>query len=653
MQRITFYFILLATACCWTACRPQQTPLESALEAAGTNRPELEKVLAHYQGDSLKLRAAAFLIENMPYHYAYSGKELRKYHAYFERFAASAWRGPTFVRDSLLKADGTFCPDSLRKVPDLQAVKADFLIRHIDFAFRVWRGQPWGRNVAFDDFLEFILPYRVGTEELACWREDIYHRYNPMLDSVRASADSADVLAVAQVLMDSLSGDGTICFTGLFPSGITVGPDLVRWRSGNCRELTDLVTYVFRAVGLPAGCDKMLMRGDKNVAHYWNFVVGEGDSTYFASIGPSSKHFAKADTYWDPKGKVYRETFSLNRAVCEDLGGDTVNVPEAFRQPLMRDVTAAYAGGINHALRIPVDSLTVSPRENETVYLCLVSRESWIPVGYGCFEDDTVRIDNVQGAVVFRLVIYRDGRMISLGEPFELEKYGGALRFFRASGKREKAVLWQKFKEDFQAHMVGGVFEADNRADFRHPDTLHVITERPPRLMNVVHLPDSVKTYRFVRYYGPEKRHCNISELTFYAPGAEGDTLRGCVISPPGVQEGRIVNQFHNVFDGDPYTSLDYREPSGGWVGLDFGRPVRIGRLVYTPRNRDNFIRRGDRYELFYATARGWVSLGEQVAVSDSLVYEVPVGALLYLRDHTRGVDERIFEMVDGRQKLW
>ena len=653
MQRIAFYFILLATACCWTACRPQQTPLEAALEAAGTNRPELEKVLAHYQGDSLKLRAAAFLIENMPYHYAYSGKELRKYHAYFERFAASAWRGPTFVRDSLLKADGTFCPDSLRKVPDLQAVKADFLIRHIDFAFRVWRGQPWGRNVAFDDFLEFILPYRVGTEELACWREDIYHRYNPMLDSVRASADSADVLAVAQVLMDSLSGDGTICFTGLFPSGITVGPDLVRWRSGNCRELTDLVTYVFRAVGLPAGCDKMLMRGDKNVAHYWNFVVGEGDSTYFASIGPSSKHFAKADTYWDPKGKVYRETFSLNRAVCEDLGGDTVNVPEAFRQPLMRDVTAAYAGGINHALRIPVDSLAVSPRENETVYLCLASRESWIPVGYGCFEDDTVRIDNVQGAVVFRLVIYRDGRMISLGEPFELEKYGGALRFFRASGKREKAVLWQKFKEDFQAHMVGGVFEADNRADFRHPDTLHVITERPPRLMNVVHLPDSVKTYRFVRYYGPEKRHCNISELTFYAPGAEGDTLRGCVISPPGVQEGRIVNQFHNVFDGDPYTSLDYREPSGGWVGLDFGRPVRIGRLVYTPRNRDNFIRRGDRYELFYATARGWVSLGEQVAVSDSLVYEVPVGALLYLKNHTRGNDERIFEMVDGRQKLW
>ena len=57
MKQKSIYVILLATACCWTACRPQPTPLEAALEAAGTNRPELEKVLAHYQGDSLKLRA--------------------------------------------------------------------------------------------------------------------------------------------------------------------------------------------------------------------------------------------------------------------------------------------------------------------------------------------------------------------------------------------------------------------------------------------------------------------------------------------------------------------------------------------------------------------------------------------------------------------
>lgn len=651
MKQKIIYIILIVTIC-WIGCSQERTPLEDALEKAGTNRKELEKVLEHYQSDSLKYRAAEFLIENMPYHYSYVGKELKKYHSYFKCFAESPWRGPEFIRDSLFKANGIFYPDSLRKVPDLQNIKADFLIQHIDFAFKVWREQPWGHKITFDNFLEFILPYRVGTEGLSLWREKIYARYNPMLDSIRASADSSNILAVAQALIDSLS-TGTICFTGLFPSGITVGPQIVKWRSGNCRELTDLVTYVFRAVGLPAGCDKMLMRGDKNVAHYWNFITDEENNIYFASIGLSSKTFAKADTYWDPKGKVYRETFSLNRLMCNELGDDLDNIPKVFQKPLMRDVTISYAGSTNQLLRIPIDSLIVIPHEGEKVYLCLSTRESWVPVGFGYFSNDTVRIDNVQGSVVFRLVIYRKGRMISLGEPFQLDKYNGSVRFFRASEKTQKAILLQKFKEDFQAHMIGGVFEADSYADFRHPDTLYIIKERPSRLINIVHLSDNNKVYRYVRYFGPPNRHCNISEMAFYSSEKMVNALKGNIISPHNVIEGHIVNQFHNVFDNDPYTSMDYREPSGGWVGLDFGRPVKIEKIIYTPRNRDNFIRKGDNYELFFATAKGWVSLGEQTATSDSIVYNVPIGALLYLRDHTRGVDDRIFEMVNGKQKLW
>jgi hypothetical protein len=42
-------------------------------------------------------------------------------------------------------------------------------------------------------------------------------------------------------------------------------------------------------------------------------------------------------------------------------------------------------------------------------------------VGYGRFEGDTVRVDNVQGDVVFRLVVCRRGRMVSLGDPILLE----------------------------------------------------------------------------------------------------------------------------------------------------------------------------------------------------------------------------------------
>lgn len=639
----------MAALCILAACT--KTPLEQALIQAGKNRKELEKVLEYYQNDSLKLRAAQFLIENMPYHYSYQGEELKKYFQYFERFSVSAWRGPTFVHDSIIQKDGKFNFKALDAVYDITSVKADYLIHNIDFSFKVWREQPWGKYVTFENFLEYILPYRIGNEELMEWREEIYKRYNPMLDSIRNTPYGSDIRAVTQILMDSLS-NAPIFFTGIFPDGPNVGPNLVRWRAGNCRELTDLVIYVFRALGLPGGCDKMLVRGDKNVPHYWNFILDENDSTYFTSIGQNSKNLEKAETYWDPKGKVYRETFSLNRNIQQDLKFDMLNVPKNFRKPLMRDVTAIYANKINHLLRISADSLTVKPQDGETVYLCMSSQMHWLPVAYGRFEHDTIRINNVEGSVIFKLAVCRNQKPLFISLPFLLEKYSGNIRFFRPSGKKHSITLLQKFKEDFQAHMVGGIFEASNHPNFRGKDTIHIITERPPRLINTARLPKS-KPYRYVRYYGPPTRHCNISELAFYQSASDTSALQGILISPPGAVAGNIVNQFQNVFDGDPYTSMDYREPSGGWVGLDSGHPVQIQKITFSPRNRDNFIRKGDLYELFYAQTNGWESLGKQTATSDSLSYNAPEGALLYLRNHSRGNDERIFEMVDGKQRLW
>ena len=64
---IGIIFILLFYSC------NVDRDLKSALELAGANRTELETVLNHYatdSKDSLKLRAAEFLIANMPYHFS-------------------------------------------------------------------------------------------------------------------------------------------------------------------------------------------------------------------------------------------------------------------------------------------------------------------------------------------------------------------------------------------------------------------------------------------------------------------------------------------------------------------------------------------------------------------------------------------------------
>ena len=58
-------YVSLILAFCFVACNPG---LDSALEQAGSNRDEMEKVLEHFRDDpdTLKYSAAVFLIENMP-----------------------------------------------------------------------------------------------------------------------------------------------------------------------------------------------------------------------------------------------------------------------------------------------------------------------------------------------------------------------------------------------------------------------------------------------------------------------------------------------------------------------------------------------------------------------------------------------------------
>ena len=97
----------------------------------------------------------------------------------------------------------------------------------------------------------------------------------------------------------------------------------------------------------------------------------------------------------------------------------------------------------------------------------------------------------------------------------------------------------------------------------------------------------------------------------------------------------------------------DLPDPDTGWAGLDLGKSYRVSKAIYTPRNDVSFIYKDNIYELFYWDKGCWNSLGRQTAVADSLVYTVPQNALLYLKNHTTGNDERIFEYENGKQIFW
>ena len=200
----------------------------------------------------------------------------------------------------------------------------------------------------------------------------------------------------------------------------------------------------------------------------------------------------------------------------------------------------------------------------------------------------------------------------------------------------------------FLNRMIGGTFEGSNDPDFREKEVLYLINEKPKRLQTVVQSYSS-KSYRYVRY---KDSHCNIAEAAFYTPN-DTASLKGKVIGTPGCFQKDGSHEYTNVFDGDVTTSFDYIESSGGWSGLDLGTPKQIGKIVYTPRNYDNYVCHGDDYELFYCSQDKWKSLGKQTSYADSLVYKnVPINVLLLLKNHDRGIQERIFTYQE-RSQVW
>jgi hypothetical protein len=67
MKTKSLLFLVLFLTCIM-GCNNIPNKVSIALDKAGSNRGELEKVIDHYRalGERLKLQAAYFLIENMP-----------------------------------------------------------------------------------------------------------------------------------------------------------------------------------------------------------------------------------------------------------------------------------------------------------------------------------------------------------------------------------------------------------------------------------------------------------------------------------------------------------------------------------------------------------------------------------------------------------
>lgn len=661
-NKILFTIILLFSILGWhltdslIVLEGSITPLEIALQSAGNSRNELEKVLLYYRensSDSLKYRAVCFLIVNMPFYSYLSGKQLENYKSYYSWLKKSKGKSPEQVADSVKKVFGPI--GNMVRKRDILEIDSAYLCHNIEWAFKVWKEQPWGKNISFDMFCEYILPYRIDDEPLAYWREMYYEKYNSLLDSLRMSntLDKEDPVVAASYLIERLL-DKEHIFTSVTPTSFGhIGPEYVQYLSGSCREVTDFCVYLFRALGIPCAIDFIPMSGSGSAGHFWLVTWDKNGEDYKMDFPEPLQLVRKSWWYaMDMSAKMYRYTFSVNRGVYESMAAYGEELYPFWRLPKFKDVTHGYAQYYKKEMKIPSERIYKEKRDGKIAYLCLSSRDRWIPVDWTEYDRNNLVFRNLKKSSIMRVATYENGSLHFVTDPFIVDGWTNKSHYYSAGEEKQDVVLYAKSNIDtedlFRDRMIGGVFEGSNRADFADKDTLFLIQSKPYRLRTVVKS-WSDKKYRYLRYVGPENASCNVAEIAFYEPN-DTTALKGNVLGTPGCSQQDGSHEYTNAFDGKTWTSFDYIEPTGGWTGLDAGKEVQVDRIVYTPRNRDNYIRPGDTFELFYCDG-DWKSAGMMIATTDSLVYRnIPKDVLLLLRNHTRGVDERIFVYENGTQ---
>ena len=328
-----------------------------------------------------------------------------------------------------------------------------------------------------------------------------------------------------------------------------------------------------------------------------------------------------------------------------------VELPEFFRIPLFEDVTDHYTPDYAEEVMIPDSLFTEKVAPGDVIYLCSLSRNIWRVEDYTVKGLFRARFNGVQtGNIVCAARMGEDG-LTSVTEPFVVGKKPDEYVFFKPSRKKETVILKSKYHLEgddgkYGEIMRNGVFEGSQTPDFQHPDTLAIIQSRPVRQTTRLNTyRQSVEPHKFVRYKGTYGSSSIAAEIGFY--GHDGLPVEYDRIL--GVQSEKARRALAHAFDSDPSTSYSAED---GWCGLELSTPVHVHSVTFTPRNRVNYIYAGDEYELFYYHG-SWISLGRMVADSDSLLYHnVPVGALLFLKNHTTGVNEMAFTYEDGIQNF-
>jgi hypothetical protein len=712
LRAMPYILLILFLASCQKY--PQEVRL--ALKEAGDNKQELIEVLDHCKKQGKKeFEAACFLIANMRYHQSAEFVERSEAHiAYFAKadslystifggmdtesindFASKAyddWRKQRFE-------DYNNLPPIVRhnnKSSDLQTIQADFLIDNIVCAFDEWQHNPLLKNMDFDTFKEFVLPYRTTDESPMFKRSEIRALYQKELSK---EGYSNPVLPIERYKVYVEKCRWLNYYAKPFEHTGIFDIQLPKFKM-DCHNVANWTCNILRACGVPAVYEYTPQWVDRSRRHFW---CASPDSMGIVQPFTPPENNLRDD--WESEikyaGKVYRKGFAANKRSPYFASGDYEYIPEELSSPLLTDQTSRYKQTVT--LRLPFPYKT----DNRLAYLCMFDGDGLNPVGWGRINKRAKEVifEQVPIDMVFVPVYYEDEKEVPIGSPFMVgsegeitaipqpltENHPQTTYAFRVIDGKLKSVknksktplplrylsiapdgtfisdmtLLRKYPEKrtlqkLQQQLVGAFFVGSDQEKTNF-DTLFILEKTPVPYLQEISWNHTAK-YRYYRFFTHDKGPVNIAHMEFLGPYSNRhDCAKPTPLPVLSPQDTLTHEETLYKINGTPLRTGskpevafddDYETFVGSsGIGMDFNKPVLITHVRFIPRTANNAIVAGDTYQLLFHNGQIWEEHDIQEARYNYLEFhDVPSGTLYWLRDLSHGKEELPFFYVDGKQ---
>ena len=519
--RILSYLAIFLSSCSYS----ENKYFEYALELADKNAKELESIQRHYQNNKKKSTMSLFLINNMIGKQTVDSKSIEKSQLYFNSFIIYFNTQGRYKNDiqyiicDSIKQLYPYAESHPRYLSDLQHISADFLIRHIDYCFHIWQQYPWCKDIDFDTFCKYILPYTTSN----CYWEQAADFFEQKYATLRDSVCHKSYKEIGKIIAEDIDKtfvQNWVLFSqkhkGLLP---TTFENLAKAQIGTCLEANIYKIAALRANGIPAALNTFPNWGNANSPHFWTEIIGDehieklydntqrpyiSDSdilvdnifwknTYSPTVKDTLPHVSIQ--YCRTIPKVYRINYEIQQN-CLALRAKE-EIPDFFRNPGIEDITDKYI--VCKDIEVP---LWDNKHKKEYVYLCCYDDNNWIPVCWSIPRKKQALFTKVGVNMLYLPAYYENGAIIPAGNAFILKENGELKCFSEEADKKEISATFYS-KTPYRLHTalqaagtVGTRFSVCNKKDLS--DSLNVYTiEKLPFYEDSFKIPTN-KKYRYL-----------------------------------------------------------------------------------------------------------------------------------------------------------